>query len=749
MKTGPLIRALVHILLIVALFIASGLSAAAAWQVLLDGVDISGAASPLERGGTILVNATALAPVLHFQLTVRGNLVTIRDTHGIAWQAQDGSITMLSDGRSLSLPYPLLFLEGNIYLPIDTVNILDDHHLVLDKTDDAKLTSEKIGDGWQAVDIPKPAALPGQQPATTTSSGVSGNAALINLPPATDHMLLDVGLGYVQGADMGIQLNAVGPCYGNELQMSGLLSCGKLGTQFNNGYLSLVNRAARQGIELGNLSSDLLGGMDGVRFSWRKGTNHLPALSLYWDQLSGDLHHPVVSFRDNITLSRVLSVGGEVDSRAEVELHSQYQPGRFGLYTDFRHTLDPAQSGASMFTTYALQNGMVVSGGMTHNGAGASQSDWSDMSVRIPWHHGFDLTLDHSKSQAGPITNTTINAAMLTVPVGKLRVLTRFAVGQTAYSTTSMPSISNFRDLMVSTGYNIRPNLRVDIQTMTHWLDDTTVNHSLQFVSAYGISHRSHLLLVSSQPYPGSPGQCNLRWDYAFSDFTAISLEYGQLTPFQSGSMTTGRGMMVMLHTRWEITTPTRGARVTGTVRDEDGRLLADCLVRLGDYRTLTNSLGQYHFEHVPAGQYDIAIDKSSLPANDRSTAGVYRLNVRNGDRVTHDFRVIPLYAITGKLLLVDSDGKSIEGSVSGVVLRLGEAATVTDAAGAFGFFNLAPGTYTVRLDIERLPSTLAPVGATEFPVTLQPSGEMKQLIFKVMPHDKDIMFQDIPERGK
>ena len=739
--------AIIQVLLIAVLF-SAGLPAFTAWHVLLDGVDISSTATFLERGETILVNATALAPMLHLQVTVRGAQVTIRDTLGNEWSALDGGVTLQNAGHSLALPYPLLLQEGKVYLPIETVNILTDRHLVLDKVDDVTLTVEHIGDGWQGIEIPKPTLTPGQRLVTAARNGADDNAATNNLPPMTDHLCLDVGVGYVQDADMGMAFNASGAWYGNDLQMTGLVTQGRPGTQINNGYLSLLNRGTGHGIELGNLSSDLLGGMDGMRYSWRTSTDRRPSLSLYWNQPDGNLHHPIVSYRDDLAWSPRLSLGGEVNSQGEVALHGRYQPGRLGLYADFRHRQDTAQSGTGMFATYALWNGITLSGGMSRYGAGTSLADWSNIAVYIPLRHGFDLSLDHSKSQANGAISTA-NIAMLTIPVGPLRVLTRFSAGQTENHTQDAPLRNTHQEWMVSTGYNIRPNLRVDIQTLSRRYGDSSVNHSSQFVGSYYLSPRSNVQLVSSLLNPGSSDQLHLRWNFTLSPATAFSLDYGQITPFQNDSTASGRGFMLMLHTRWGINTPVHGASVTGTVRDETGQPLTGCLLRLGDYRMLTNASGKYHFAHVAPGDYTISLDNSSLPANYRSISGVNRVTVRNSDRITRDFLVIPLYAIAGKVLLADSDGRLTDGGVSGVVIHLGDAVTVTDVTGAFRFYNLAPGMYTVRLDTEHLSTTLAPVGVTALPVTLQPSGESEELLLKVMPHEKDIIYQNLPGSGK
>jgi len=745
-------HAFIRVCAILAVLI-TGLPANAVWQVLLDGVDVSAAAAPLERGERILINVTVLAPVLHLQLTVRGDLITIRDPHGNDWQARDGGVTLQNAGRTMALLYPLFLQDGNIYLPIEAVNNLVDHHLALNKAGETVLTSinigdKKIGDGWEAIDIPKSPSPPEQRPRSDTRNGWNGNATQCNLPPASDLLRVDVDTGYVQGADMGMEVNALGACYGHEVQLSGLVTRGTQGTRISNGYVNIVDTASGNGIELGNLSSDLLGGMGGARYSWRRGASHWPALSVYWDQLNSHLRHPVVSYSDSLSFNHLPSLSGEVSSQGEIALHSRFHPGRLGLYLDYRHTSDPTQSGENIFSTYALQHGITVSGGISQYGSGTSRRDWRNLALRVPMHHGYDFSLEYSKSH-GQGTVSTTNTAMLTLPVGPLRIMTRYTVGEVENTELVTPSHDTYQDLMASTGYNVRPNLRFDIQAMSRWQRDRPVDQSSQFIGAYRLSSRSDLLFVSALPQMGSSDQFHLRWNYTISNAAALSLDFGQLTPYQNSNRASERGLMLMLHTRWGVATPTRGAQVAGMVRDEIGQPVSDCLVRLGDYRTTTEMSGRYHFDHVPTGAYVISLDNSSLPANFQGVTSSYSFTMRNGDRIHRDFCVIPLYAIIGKVLLTDSDGNNIASGVQGVVVHLGDAVTMTAANGTFGFYNLAPGVYSVQLDTERLSSPLVPVGASAMPVTLESTGETNELIFKVMRHDKDIIFQMIHPSGE
>src|SRR5262249_30224301 len=157
--------------------------------------------------------------------------------------------------------------------------------------------------------------------------------------------------------------------------------------------------------------------------------------------------------------------------------------------------------------------------------------------------------------------------------------------------------------------------------------------------------------------------------------------------------------------------TPARGAVVTGRVIDPLGHPVRDAIVKLNDYQTRTDEQGRYAFRHVPGGSYEISLERGSLPADYEAGDLGRRLTPNGRSRAQVDFRVIPLNTITGRVYC-DKNGNGVcdagEG-VPGAVLHLNGHATSTDEEGVFTFYNNEPGQYTIRLDIDRLPTSYAP----------------------------------------
>ena len=76
------------------------------------------------------------------------------------------------------------------------------------------------------------------------------------------------------------------------------------------------------------------------------------------------------------------------------------------------------------------------------------------------------------------------------------------------------------------------------------------------------------------------------------------------------------------------------------------------------------------------------------------------------------------------------------------MAVRLGEAVTATDSNGTYGFYNLQPGPYAVRLETERPGETYQPVSDREIGVELRPGAPLLGVDFRVVPRDKPVILQ-------
>jgi protocatechuate 3,4-dioxygenase beta subunit len=241
-----------------------------------------------------------------------------------------------------------------------------------------------------------------------------------------------------------------------------------------------------------------------------------------------------------------------------------------------------------------------------------------------------------------------------------------------------------------------------------------------------------------------------------------VTVQYGQTRPFESG--TTIELVEAQIFAKADIAMP-RGSVIAGRVLDEFGDPVADATVSAmrsawaGGRRRLqptgrmaqTNDLGQYRIYGLPPGDYyvsatlrsDAMMDMAMISAmaggagpgltgsggaGPGGAAGPTGSNPNSGYAPTYfpgtsngadaqrltlaagqeaqgtDFALLPvrLVKITG--VVINSEGKPVEGSMVNAVPRGGEVGmmmmggmTRTDKDGTFSLANVAPGDYTLQ----------------------------------------------------
>jgi hypothetical protein len=127
-------------------------------------------------------------------------------------------------------------------------------------------------------------------------------------------------------------------------------------------------------------------------------------------------------------------------------------------------------------------------------------------------------------------------------------------------------------------------------------------------------------------------------------------------------------------------------SRIRGTIRLGDGSVVPGVTVHVGDYVTVTNSLGVYEVTGLNDGTYEVRPEltgKAFLPA-----AKVIRVPP---DQIGIDFTAVTGYAITGLVTLLDGVTP-----VSGVKVSAGAKSDLTLPDGTYALTDLAAGTYTV-----------------------------------------------------
>lgn len=164
---------------------------------------------------------------------------------------------------------------------------------------------------------------------------------------------------------------------------------------------------------------------------------------------------------------------------------------------------------------------------------------------------------------------------------------------------------------------------------------------------------------------------------------------------------------------------PTVLATVTGTVTDGTDPI-PNATVKLFDsaglpyQHTMTNALGEYTLDGVPAGTYSIA-----AVADGYLMSPFMGITLSDGDTVSIPLActadtTLALGAVAGTLTIVGTPGTPLGGAKVSLRNTLGEtvATTYTAADGEFLFYDVADGIYTIVASAEGYVTT-APMTTT------------------------------------
>ncbi len=143
---------------------------------------------------------------------------------------------------------------------------------------------------------------------------------------------------------------------------------------------------------------------------------------------------------------------------------------------------------------------------------------------------------------------------------------------------------------------------------------------------------------------------------------------------------------------------------------------------------TTTDAQGQYRFDNLPSGTYQVSLVASTLPSgvSISSAKNMFELDLAtNSERLDIDFGLAQPTGAIGDFVWLDSDADgqqdANESGIAGVTVILRDAgndgvlntaddvlsSTVTDAQGQYQFAGLSAGTYQLHLDSNSLPTPL------------------------------------------
>jgi protocatechuate 3,4-dioxygenase beta subunit len=607
--------------------------------------------------------------------------------------------------------------------------------------------------GWSQFQIKKTAAemletaRTAEDPQVVLRTGPND----IRMPPQQDVMRVATGVGYLQGADFGLDVTGFGKINGMQTAVSGFFTVGALGLQSRTARVSMFSTSGRWRGEGGDLYSDLGGLARGARVSWSPRPKWTPSLSLYLPRHDGySSTRTALAYRDRYQLLPRVRIGGELTSEGATFLQAQYADPRLDLSAFSRFTRGPFEGRDQGFSA-GLNVGwrVALSGALRLSDAASDSTRWQLASIRLPLPQHASVTLERAW-WTGSADDGTTNAVVLQVPLGRVRLMQRLQWGRTDYRHRAVPFGFDRRQSQSAASYNPGPWGSVNYQQATQWSQDGRVQQWDEVASTFQVGRKTSLQFVTAFPDMWESERLRVRVSRQLSENLLLEAQYGRLSAFQLARASENEASRVMVTIRktWQVRSPARGGDVRGRTVDQAGRPVAGALVRLGPYSAITDAEGGYGFTRVPDGDFELALDRNKLPVAYAWDEQPRALTVSRASRLTGDLEVIPLNAIRGRVY-IDGNGNGRYDEKEGVpaaVVAIGVAGAVTATAGdgSYAFYNQPPGPYTIRLDVKRLAKGLAAVSPAERQVELTGDRPVLGVDFTVEKRDMPILMREL-----
>lgn len=742
------------------------------WTIVIDGREHA-ASAPLEVIDDILLDAVALAPALGLEVALDESRVRVVDVLQGVWSGRLGGSILRNGAEVLELGW-VRAGSGHWFIPAPVLAQLARRDLRVDpsrrrieflgaaaggsrvsESAGVRLPEEPSADGsegWETFTLPKSAETLRDEARASASLGGPVTPRLpIHLPPANDRVRFDLALGHVLGADWGLDASAYGSVGDVGVQFATFLTSGAEALDVYSGRLRLDSAARGWGLTAGDVHSEAWGYARGARFSWRAGARE-PSLGIYLPGSRTGYDEPIVAYRDELPLGDRAAVGGELTSDGAWLVRGRMRQGRLSLYGYLRDT--GSEAGSSRGTTFRLDlsRGMALQGSFHGSRIGDHGTDLGTLSLRVPLPARGDGVVEVYRSES-PTTRSDAQSATVSMPLGRVRLRTRYQLRQTTVETSpgaagAAARTYESREIHGALTAGGR-RFRIDLQASAFWLDDGDAATRAQVAATYRLGRRSALQVLGTVQEDGEVGSYRLQWTQEVSRGLQLIAEYGDVPPYQyltGVSAHYDERLELKVRRTWEVATPAGGGRVEGVVRDTFGRPIPDVAVRLGPYRAFSDARGAFSFLAVPSGAYELRVEEAGAPAHATPVGPPVTLAVDGRSRESAELLLAPLGTIRGHVY-VDRDGdgsRDRDEGVSGVVLVLDEEATASGSDGSFAFHNVAPGSHDLRLPTDFLPHDLAADGPSELALGLPPGRSIAALDLRLIERDRPIVFQEL-----
>jgi hypothetical protein len=593
--------------------------------------------------------------------------------------------------------------------------------------------------GLRTFTVDKPLALIETQRKSDTS-----HRQPLRLPRAHDTVRTTVGLGYVQGADWASELLAAGEFKGIQVQTNALVTKGSTGVLFDSGSLSLFDPDRHWRFEGGDVFSNLRGVSRGGRLSWQSAGGRRPAISIYGPRPGTPNRPTVISYRDQIVVGEQTLIDAEIASDRSYLLRSRLVRKRFEIEPSYRSNRRPVPSrDASVFGGVTIWRGVGVNAGLFRSVQAGDRSEWRTLSLRVPLSRLISLTLERAFAAANGTSNTT-SAAMASLNAGQLRLFHRHQFGEYDLVRPGFSESVERQQTQSMASYMPSRRLNLTLQLATQRTETGQIQHWEELQTTISATRTTTLRFVTAVPDIRNEQRFRAHFRQELPAHFALQADYGRLSAFQAVPFELDRARVkVMLYKSWRVATPARGAEVRGRVVDHAGRPVSGARVKLGSYTTDTGVDGGYLFRNVPKGDYPLTLDPEFLPADYAWDGRQLPLALSWSSRTEADLLVAPLNAIHGRAYNDrNANGRFDSGEeMAGVVIHLQDRVTATDQQGAYSFYNLWPGTFTLRVNREKLSADVEVIGSDELSVVLGDGHPVTGADFRLQPKTKPIIF--------
>jgi hypothetical protein len=767
-------------------------AAPAPWSLVLSGQDVTSLAELRESAGVLVLNVSALAPLLNLRIGLAGISVTLTSASGRQWRATAGQFVLAGNTGRVQLSAPLRVEGAAVFLPVEALSQITELEVSLDRrTHIARLNlpgrasssapangsgtpaeippAVQAPEGWIGFSTEKTDAekqetsrLEGRPDSAEAIAARARATGVLREPDFDETLHITTEPSYVYSGGSGdgaMPMLGFGKLEGFDTDFNALPTFGPLGVHFLSGRVNFGDRGAGWNLSAGDLFSEIWGLARGFRYSDQTSKGNLLSGSLYLQTQPNGPDRPVAGIADRYDLLGHVTLAGELDSNSSYFGRATVRSSRFTGSVFYRDAKMLNGKSEGFSAGYQLLRRVGVSADYTSMGMGLNRIIMRDAGIHWSVFRQVGLTVTETRTSTG-YYKLRSDSAFLMIPLKRARLNLSYQHRDVDYAASATQDAAAFRTQYnqgtadVSMRVNARASLDEQITLQLAAAAPTTIYD--QFTAAVSASKKLNFNLLASLVDPRNPARLRARAQYQFRPTAYFILEYGNIPPYQNVppavnaqtpdipvAQAPQRGLRIAIRKEWGLNTPTRGGDIQGRVLDANQQPVSGAVVEAGPYATETDEDGAFALRKLPRGEYTVKLREETVPADLYGKADSVSFEMAPGRLETLIFAMVNLREVHG-WVFVDADGKGRPDEGTGVemvTLKLGDEVTSSLIDGRFGFYNLKPGVYTIKIMSGSLPNDLVVRSSAEVTVEVLPSGEVPEVLFHLEKKPEDIRF--------